>query len=176
VPASLLRNILIVELGGMFLFTVICGFVLWVVFKGMTTASPPPNLTPADAIDDLWSLVRVPVVRGGAIFPPPMVEWVKGFNCDRLFARLQWLDPRKHPWRFTGAVGLMVGVLLILAQFQEGLPPSRGIGLLVMGIFIAVEFVAILAGFTIFGGYLGLRPTIKKVSESSRINRPTITF
>jgi hypothetical protein len=166
VPPSLWRNILIIELGSMFLFTFICGLALWVVFRGMPTPLPPPNLTPADAIDDLWSLVRVPVVRGGSIFPPPMVEWVRRFNSDLLFARVQWLDPRKSPWRFTGAVGLLVGILLVLAQLQEGLPPSLAIGLLVMGIFISVEFVATLLGFAVFGGYLGLRPTFKKKSES----------
>ena len=166
VPPSLWRNLLIIELGSMFLITFICGLALWVVLRGIATSPQPTNLTPADAIDDLWSLVRVPVVRGAAIFPPPMVAWVQGFNSDRLFTRLQWLDPRKHPWRFTGAVGLLVGVLLVLAQLQEGLPPSLAIGLLVMAIFISVEFVATLVGFAIFGGYLGLRPTIKKLIGS----------
>ena len=98
-------------------------------------------------------------VKGSAIFPTSVVDWVKRFNSDRLFARVQWLNPRKHPWRFTGAVGLLVGVLLVVAQLQEGLPPSLSIGLLLIGIFISVEFVAVLAGFAIFGGYLGLRPT-----------------
>jgi hypothetical protein len=166
VPPSLWRNILLIELSVMFLLMFVCGFTLWLIFKGVKTASPPSNLTPADAIDDLWSLVRVPMVRAAAIFPPPMVEWVKHFNSDRLFARLQWLDPRHHPWRFTGAVGLLVGILLILAQLQEGLPPSLGIGLLLMGIFLSVELVATLLGFAIFGGYLGLRPSFKKLSRS----------
>jgi hypothetical protein len=162
VPPSSWGNILIIELGSMFLLTLICGLVLWVVFRGMPTPIPPTNLTPADAIEDLWSLVRVPVVKGEVIFPPPMVAWVKRFNNDLLFARVHWLNPRKHPWLFTGAVGLLVGVLLIVAQLQEGLPPSLATGLLVMGIFISVEFVAALVGFAIFGGYLGLRPTFNK--------------
>ena len=167
VPLSLWRNILIIELGGMFLLTLICGLALWLVFRGLSTSPPPTNLTPADAIDDLWSLVRVPVVRGGAIFPPSMVAWVRRFNSDLLFSRLEWLDPRRYPWCFTGAVGLLVGVLLVLAQLQEGLPPSLGIGLLVMAIFIYVELVVTLLGFASFGGYLGLRPTFKKNSKST---------
>jgi hypothetical protein len=162
IPASLWRNILIIELGSMFIFTVICGLLLWQVFKGLLTSAPPTNLTPADAIDDLWSLVRVPVLKGRAIFPPPMVEWVNQINSDHLFAHLHWVNPRMHPWCFTGALGLMVGVLLILAKLQEGLPPSLGIGLVVMGIFISVEFVAAMLGFALFGGYLGLRPAYKK--------------
>jgi hypothetical protein len=159
--ASYWGNILRIELGVMFLLTLACGVALWLVFRGVPTALPPSNLTPADAIDDLWSLVRTPVVQAGAVLPPAMVNWVKIFNSDRLFARMQWLDPRKHTWRFTGTVGLLVGVLLVLAQLQEGLPPSLGIGLLVMGIFIGVEFVATLVGFAVFGGYLGLRPAFK---------------
>jgi hypothetical protein len=165
VPPSLWRNILILELGGMFLLTLVCVMALWLVFRGGPTASPSPNLTPADAIDDLWSLVRVPVVRGAAILPPPMVEWVKRFNSDRLLTRIHWLNPRQHPWRFTGAVGLLVGILLILVQLQEGPPPSLGIELLLMGIFLSVEFVVTLLGFAIFGGYLGLRPTSMKNSK-----------
>ena len=158
-PPSLWSNILIIELGGMFLLTIICGLAMWVIFRGMPTPLPQPNLCPADAIDDLWSLVRVPVLRAGAFIPPPIIEWVKRFNSDRLFARLQWLSPSNHPWRFASAVGLLVGILLIIAQFQEGLPPSLAVGLLVMGIFISVEFVAIMVGFALFGVYLGLRPT-----------------
>ncbi len=150
------------ELGGMFLLTLACGLALWVVFRRTPTAPSPSDLTPADAIDDLWSLVRIPVVRAGAIFPAAWVEWVMRFNSDRLFARLPWVDPRQHPWRFAGTAGLLVGVLLALAGLQEGLPPSLGIGLLVAGIFISVELAATLVGFAIFGGYLGLRPAFKK--------------
>jgi len=80
---------------------------------------------------------------------------------------MQWLNPRQHPWRFTGTVGLLVGVLLVLAQLQEGLPPNLGIGLLVAGIFISVEFSATLVGFAVFGGYLGLRPSFKKKSKAT---------
>jgi hypothetical protein len=155
-------NILRIELGVMFILTFTCGLALWVIFRGLQTEPPSSNLTPADAIDDLWSLVRIPVEKSGAIFPPVMIDWVTHMSSDRLFTGLKWLDPRKHPWRFTGAVGLLVGVLLVLAQLQEGLPPSLAIGLLVTGIFISVEFTAILAGFAVFGAYLGLRPAFKQ--------------
>ena len=115
-----------IELGLMFILTLVCALALWVVFRGIPTASPPTNLTPADAIDDLWSLVRVPVKEVSSVFPPAMVEWVKRFNSDLLFARIPWVNPRLHPWRFTTAVGLLVGVLLVIAQLQEGPPPSLG--------------------------------------------------
>ncbi len=162
-PHSVWVTILRLELGGMFLLTLFCGLALWLVFRGVPTAPPPANLTPADAIDDLWSLVRLPVIRAGAIFPPPVVEWVKRFNSDRLFAHFQWLDPRRHPRRFTAAVGLLIGLALWLAGFQEGLPPSLGIGLLLLGIDISVELVATMLGFAILGGYLGIRPSFRKL-------------
>jgi hypothetical protein len=135
---------------------------LWAVFRGLSISPPPLNLTPADAIDDLWSLVRVPIAKGSKFFPPTLVEWVKRFNSDLLFAPMSWVNPRLHPWRFAAATGLLVGMLLIIAKLQEGLPTSLAIGLLVIGIFITVELAATLIGFAVFGGYLGLRPTLSK--------------
>jgi hypothetical protein len=145
----------------MFLLALICVIALTVVFRRIQTVAPPRDLTPADAIDDLWTLVRVPVTKASAAIPVPraFAEWVKRFNSDWLFAGVQWLNPRIYPWRFACALGLLVGIGLTLAQLQEGLPPSFGIGLLVAGIFISAEFVATLVGFAIFGGYLGLRPS-----------------
>ncbi len=157
-PASVWGYILRIELSGMFLLTFVCGFALWIAFRGVPTVPSPTDLTPADAIDDLWSLVRVPVLKASVVFPSRLVGWIKSFNSDRLFKRTPWIDPRQHPWRFVCGVGLLVGMMVWLAGFQEGLPPSLGIGLLMAGIFISVELVAILTGFALFGGYLGLRP------------------
>jgi hypothetical protein len=159
IPLSYWGNVLLIELGLMVLLTAICIIALVVVFRRIQPAAPPRNLTPADGIDDLWTLVRFPVAHFGKALPLAFVEWVKRFNSDRLFARLPWLNPRIHPWRFACALGLLVGVGLAVAQLQEGFPPSLMIGLLVAGIFISGEFVATLAGFAIFGGYLGLRPS-----------------
>jgi hypothetical protein len=162
ITSSVYSNILRFELGLMFILTFFCSLALWMVFRGISTAPPASNPTPADAIDDLWSLVRVPVTRANSIFPPALVEWVKRFNSDVLFARIPWVDPRRHPWRFAAGAGLLVGVLLVIAQLREGPPPSLAIGVLVAGIFLLVEFVATLIGFAIFGGYLGLRPALIK--------------
>ena len=161
-PPSVRVSVLRLELGLMFILTIVCGLALWAVFRGIPTAISPPNLTPADAIDDLWSLVRVPVVIAKSVFPPAMVEWVKRFSSDLLFAHVPWVNPRLHPWRFTAGIGLLVGVLLVIAQLKEGPPPSLAIGLLLAGIFISVELIATLLGFAIFGGNLGLRPALLK--------------
>jgi hypothetical protein len=97
VPSSLLSNILLLELGLMFILTLVCALALWVVFRDIPIASPPSNLTPADSIDDLWSLVRVPIVRASPVLPPAIVEWVKRFNSDLIFAHIPWVNPRLHP-------------------------------------------------------------------------------
>ena len=155
-------NVMLLEQVFMFLLGLISTFALVVVFKEIQTGTQQGDLTPADGIDDLWTLVRVPVTKASALLPPAFVEWVERFNSDRLFARVPWLNPRSHPWRFACLLGLSVGIGLLLAQFQEGLPPSLMTGLLVAGIFLSAELCATLLGFTILGGYLGLRPTIHK--------------
>jgi hypothetical protein len=155
-------NVILVELTLMFLLASVCAIALVVAFKRIQTAAPPPDLTPADGIDDLWTLVRVPVARSSLVLPRGIVEWVKRFNSDRFFARVPWLNPRTHPWRFACALGLLVGAGLALAQLQEGLPPSLMIGLLAAGIFISAELAATLLGYALFGGYLGLRPSFIK--------------
>ncbi|MFZ2096906.1 MAG: hypothetical protein WAV05_09730 [Anaerolineales bacterium] len=42
-----------------------------------------------------------------------------------------------------------------------------GIGFLLAVIFISVEFFATLFGFALFGGYLGLRPSISREKQSN---------
>jgi hypothetical protein len=154
-------GVLLAELMAMILLAVICALQLIIFLRRKKTAPPPGNLTPADAIDDLWTLVRVPVQKAGNLMPRRFVDWVDRFQIDMLFARVHWVHPRLHPWRFAAALGLLVGIALVIAQFQEGLPPSLAIGLLVTGIFISGEFLGTLVGFAVFGGFLGLRPPLK---------------
>jgi len=124
-------------------------------------AASPSDLTPAAGIDDLRTLVRVPFLKAGGHLSRRVVAWVAGFNSDRLFARLPWIDPRPYPWRFACALGLVVGIGLVLAQLQEGLLPSLRTGLIVIGVYMSGELAATLLGIAIFGGYLGLRPPIR---------------
>jgi hypothetical protein len=155
--------ILLVELALMFLLTTVCALMLIAVFRHTPMEIPSKNLTPADAIDDLLTLARVPVMILRPALPGALVAWVNGFNSDLLFARVPWFNPRMHPWRFACILGLIVGAGLFVAQLLlEGPPPNWLAGLLVAGIFISAEFFAALAGFAIFGGYLGLRPSIRR--------------
>ncbi len=162
-PNSFWVNFLRLELGLLILLTALCSIYLWLVFHRLPTPASPTNLTPADAIDDLWSLVRIPVLKIKVSHPNRLVDWVANFNSDRLFKPVPWINPRYHPWRFTSLLALMVGLLLVVAQLQEGMPPSLNVALLTAGIFISIEFVAILLAYTILGGYLGLRPAFGKV-------------
>jgi hypothetical protein len=160
-------TVLLVELAVMMLLTAFCGIVLVGFWRRTKTAPPPGDLTPADAIDDLWTLVRVPTQKIGALLPRGFVEWINRWNSDRLFAGIGWVNPRLHPWRFACLLGLLVGILLVIAQLQEGLPPSLAIGLLVTGIFVFGEFFGVLIGFAVAGGFLGLRPNLLPRKENS---------
>ncbi len=161
-PPSYWSTVLLLELGFMFLLTFACAIGLSSVFGRLTTISPPNDLTPADGIDDLWTLMRVPVMKLGGILPPRFVDWVLSFSSDRLFAGVRWLHPRTHPWKFACGLGLLAGLGLALLQLQEGPPPSPKAGLLLAGIFIFGELGAALLGLAVFGGYLGLRPSFSK--------------
>jgi len=66
------------------------------------------------------------------------------------------------------ALGLVLGFLLVLAQLQEGPPPSLAAVLLIMVILISVELAATLLGFALLGGYLGLRP---KFSDQQKLSK-----
>jgi hypothetical protein len=158
-PPTYWGRVSLIELGLMLLLAVVCAFALAAAFWRLRTEKPPRNLTPADAIDDLWTLLRLPLTRSSAVLPHRMVGWVESMNSDRFFRRLPWLNPRLHPWRFAFFLGVLVGAGLVIAGLQEGLPPSLQIGLLVMGIFISAELAATLIGFALLGGYLGLRPS-----------------
>lgn len=157
---SFWETVLQVELAAMMLLATVCGIGLVRFWRRTKTAPPPGDLTPADAIDDLWTLVRVPIKKTSAYLPRGFVEWISRWNSDRFFARIGWFNPRFHPWRFACLPGLLVGILLVIAQLQEGLPPSLAIGLLATGIFIFGEFFGVLIGFAVAGGFLGLRPNL----------------
>lgn len=158
-PSSYWGNVLTAALALMFLLAMLCIIALTMVFRGIPATTPPTNLTIADGLDDLLTLARVPTMKARRALPPTLVQWIVSFDSDMFFARFRQVNPRNHPWRFACALGLLVGVGLVLAQMQEGPPPSAAIGLLVAGIFISTELVATLLGFFTLGRYLGLRPS-----------------
>ena len=146
----------------MFGLVIVCALALLVVFWRLPRYAPPKDLTPADAIDDLWILVRIPVAFSSRFLPGALVNWIERFNSDVLFVHLKWLDPRRHPWRFACTLGAAAGAGLVLAQLREGLPPSLSIGLPLAGVFVLAESAMVLVGFAVLGNYLGLRPSVSK--------------
>ena len=159
VPPSYWSAILSWTLLIIFGLTFSCVLALAATFRRVRTPEPPTHLTPVDGLDDLWTLVRIPVAKTRAILPAGFVGWVQNFTSDQLFSRFPWINPRNHPWRFACFLGVLVGLGLTVAHLQEGLPPSLAIGLLVASIFIGIELAGTIAGFTLLGGYLGLRPS-----------------
>jgi hypothetical protein len=150
--------VLLAELAAMILLAAVCSILVGNFWSRWKTDPPPQDLTPADAIDDLLTLVRVPAEKAGNFLPRGFSDWIGRMNSDRIFSKGSGIDPRKHPWRFACLTGLLAGILLMIAQWREGLPPSLAIGLLVTGIFVGGEFSGVLIGFAVAGGFLGLRP------------------
>jgi hypothetical protein len=79
-----------------------------------------------------------------------------------LWARLDWINPRFHSWRFFLLVALAAGIGLATAHgVLEGPPDNLRTAILVSSIFIGFETAAVLLSFLIFGGLLGLRPPLR---------------
>jgi hypothetical protein len=126
----------------LFASTAGCSVALARAFRNTALPLPPSNLTVADGLEDLWTLMRIPAT----------------WNLEQILEVLSWVHPRRQPWRFAAALGAAAGLALFLAHLQEGAPPTLRIGLLIAGILIGVEFVGTLLGFALFGRLLGLRP------------------
>ena len=73
-----------------------------------------------------------------------------------------WIGPRAHPWRFCASVGLALGIALAAVHgLEEGPAFNLPLSVLAGIIFIVVEVAAVLTGFLLLGGFLGLRPPLK---------------
>jgi len=164
IPESTWGYVLLLERTLMVILTSTCIILLIAVHNRTQSVSSAGDLTPADGIDDLWTLVRFPVMKAHAYLPRSFVGWVQRISSERLFARFQRLNLRTHSWRFACALGLLSGIGLTYVQWQEGLPPNLKVGLLVAGLFISAEFMATLLGFAILVVISGcVRPSKKGV-------------
>ncbi len=142
---------------------VACGMLLVILARQVPGPRPPEDLTLADAIDDLWALVRIPSRHLKRVLPRPLFESILRFDSGLLLSRVPWLNPRLHPWRLACGVGILAGVGLAAAQLREGLPPSLKVGLEVTIVLAGGEFLVLLLGFALLGGYLGLRPPVRRI-------------
>ena len=121
----------------------------------------------ADTIEDLWLLAWIPLtwLRRRLEWVNTLVAWGERFTERHLlplWARLDWVNPRFHPWRFCLLVALAAGVGLAVAHgVLEGPPDSLSMAILASSIFIGFETAAVLLSFLLFGGLLGLRPPLR---------------
>ncbi|MFN8177828.1 MAG: hypothetical protein U0167_07870 [bacterium] len=157
-PPSSWGAVLRLLLVGMFLLVLASAVAVVRTGSRVDAPEPPSDLTLADGLDDVWTLVRIPVSRAAAL-PRGVREGLARLSSDRVFAKLPWIDPRRHPWRFAWLSGLAAGVAVAAAQLVlEGPAPRPRVAVLLALIFTAGELAATLAGFALLGARLGLRP------------------
>jgi len=141
-------------------------------FRHTEAPTPPGNLTPADAIDDILSVFQEVASAAHSFLPAALIERMRRLSSRRIFSRIPWVAPDRHPWRFACTVGLVFGCALLAGQLAEGIPSRWSTVVLLAGIFLGGELAGTLAGFAALGGYLGLRPAWRPAGNGST-SRPS---
>ncbi len=169
---SIWGQLLVVGLGAVALIACAAGLITVVAARRLNAWRAPewPPIGEAgslgEALDDLWALVRMILAWFSHRFPwlSRPLRWIDNVG-NRLFEWLMnwpWIGPRSHPWRFCASIGLLVGIGVALVHgLEEGPSINPTLTALVAAIFIGVEWVAVLIGYLVLGGFLGLRPPIK---------------
>ncbi|MEO8973033.1 MAG: hypothetical protein ABI406_15720 [Ktedonobacteraceae bacterium] len=118
------------------------------------------------ALDDLLFLLQIPGVWLVRLLPPlsAVTRWI-GNLCQHIglatASKNFWNMIRTHAWRFCLLVALISGLGLSAAQeFLEGPPPAIIIVFTVGLFFFIIETIAVILGFLLLGGFLGLRPPL----------------
>ena len=170
--ASIWGQLLVIGLAVVAVLACVAGLA---TFKAMAPmrilradASTLPNTTDAlaEALDDLWALACAALAwfsRNIILLRRP-IHWVEkiGDAALDLITNMPWIGARKHPWRFCGLAGLCVGIAVSgLHGLEEGAPANLALAIFVTALFIMIEFVAVLAGFLVLGGFLGIRPPLR---------------
>jgi hypothetical protein len=118
---------------------------------------------PADVLDDVNALVELARARSAWRWPTAarLLDRTVAAGCGA-WRRLEagwpaltsWVDLRQHPWRVCAAVALAdaLGSLQQRAMARSAASALEWMGL---------EVVAVVAGFGLLGGYLGIRPSIR---------------
>jgi hypothetical protein len=134
----------------------------WAARVGGPLGTPPEE----DALADIAALAsaafvcleqRWPMVGAGR---ERISVWL-GELRNRAPRLMAWLNLRRHPWRFASVVALAAGVALAAAHaVGEGGAPSLHelpVALLAGLLIVAIEGGAVLVGFLVLGGFLGIR-------------------
>jgi hypothetical protein len=134
----------------------------WAARLGGPLGAPPEE----DALADIAALASAGLSRLERRWPrlgagqERVSVWLRELR-DRAPRLMAWLDLRRHPWRFAFVVALAAGLALAAAHaVGEGGPPSLHelpVALLAGLLIVAIEGGAVLLGFLVLGGFLGIR-------------------
>jgi hypothetical protein len=102
---------------------------------------------------------RVPTLRG-VLGPLAALVQTLPAELTRRAPLGTWLDLRRHPWRFALSVATAAGLALATGHaLAKGVSARYLLGALHAAILIAaIETLAALLGFALFGRFLGIRP------------------
>jgi hypothetical protein len=147
------------------LLTVLVGTaLLFVPLWAVGTAIPlSSGAFVEDFIDDLIAAYRWLKAHIG-----PLVVFCSLFekilNWSFVQAVLRWLNPRKYTWNLIILIGIIMGMVLALAETlgEGGGPHQIGRFAMIVAIFISLECIAVLLGYVLLEKPLGL---FRKTSE-----------
>ena len=140
------------------LFTVLVGaaFLFIPVWAIGIAISPFPATLFEDVIDDLIAVYRWLKAHVGP-FVVLCILFEKLLSWSFAYAVLRWLNPRQHTWNLVILLGIVMGVVLALAEaLGEGGLQQVGRFALVAAIFISLECAAVLLGYFLLAEPLGL--------------------
>jgi hypothetical protein len=140
------------------LFTVVAGMTLlfvptWAIGTVLIPVAPHTHL---DLIDDLAALYRALIAKMPALRPISL-SLERTLNRPTLRAWLDGFSPRKHRWSLAAIVGILIGVLLLLAELNDGgspVPFQRVF--LVAAVYVGLESAGVLMGYALLSKPLGL--------------------
>ena len=119
-------------------------------------------------LDDLWSFAQLVGMSLLHVLPwlVPAVQGIGSLGQKTgLMAMMStfWHFIRKHPWGLCFLVALVVGAAMALGHYMtEGAAAIMSTTILVGLFFFGTEVIAIVLGFLLLGGFLGLRPPLKR--------------
>ena len=140
------------------LFTALVGMILFfvVVWAIGIAISPSMKTDFEDFIDDLASIYRwLKAHSGSLVVLCNIFEKMR----DVPFVRplLSWLNPRKHTWNVCILIGLLMGLVLALAETIGGGGPQQiGRFVIVAAVFVGLEGAGVLLGYALLARPLGL--------------------
>jgi hypothetical protein len=123
-----------------------------------------PTPLPPDVLDDLlalaevvrsWSSWRWPAAARGLDLAVDSGRHAWAWLQDRWPQLASWADLRRHPWRVCIAVTMAASI----GSAQWGRDPGEP--LLTVALWSGLEAGAVVAGFALLGGFLGLRPPVR---------------